>query len=192
MRIYFIFFFSFLLLTGCKNNSSSEEIKEKTYSIFPIINGMNFDNQNENNITNSNGEFSTFSNQPVSFYLGKHLISTLNITHDISFLELSNSTSFTDIKTINLTKLLVALDTDHNSNNGIQLKELSNEIIESLNRLSELNLTDNTVTDFLINNGYEAYILDNLEIIDFSVHSEQRVHYIKNSKTQKLERKIII
>ena len=113
-------------LSACGGGSSNSGTSSSNNSVTGIfldapVSGLSYSSVSKNGKTDSSGQYDCVSGEKVTFKIGALPIGDAVCDSIITPYDLEGTTDIEDVKSINIVRLLTALDEDSNSNNGISL-----------------------------------------------------------------------
>ena len=158
---------SSVLLTACIDDSSDDDVVADPleqdgvgFFIDSPVQGLSYSSASHSGTTDALGRFDYESGETITFSIGDLALPAVTASKAIHVSDLFSG-GLTDTATVNLARLLLTLDTDADSDNGIQL---SANVISSVNTqlIANLNFSsasfDSAVATYLGNVTTNAFI----------------------------------
>ncbi|MBX2823920.1 MAG: DM13 domain-containing protein [Gammaproteobacteria bacterium] len=122
------------LLAGCSSGDSSDAegdqegelpavVLERGVFLDSAVEGLSYRTETQSGITDSDGGFAYRAGEYVTFSIGDMVLPEIFAASVITPLEVFGTTSLSDLRVINLSRLLQSLDTDGDPSNGITIGE---------------------------------------------------------------------
>lgn len=163
----FMYLVSILLLAACFDDSSDDDTAEASleqegvgFFIDSPVQGLSYSSASHTGTTDALGRFDYETGETITFSLGDLTLPAVTASKAIHISDLFSG-GLADTATVNLARLLLTLDTDADSDNGIQL---SADVTSSVNTsiIANLNFSsasfDTAVATYLGNVTANAFI----------------------------------
>lgn len=113
------------------------------FFVDSVVEGLTYNTSTKNGITTSQGKFIYRSGEKITFKIGDILLGTATARSYITPVQLFNdSINYSDNRVVNIVRLLLTLDEDNNSSNGIKINTTVNDLLLNKNTNFSLNSSD--------------------------------------------------
>ena len=127
-KVFAAILISFFFVSGCGSSGSNSSSSSSTNSVMGIfldaaVSGLSYSSASHNGKTDSSGQYSCASGETVTFQIGALPIGETTCDSITTPYDLEGTTDREDAKSINIARLLIALDEDQSPDNGISLMD---------------------------------------------------------------------
>lgn len=169
------------LLTACGGGGSSEGEPEPKAApqagVFldsPVIN-IGYRTETLSGETNSQGEYQYLAGESVTFFIGDLEFPATQAKGVLTPLDLANAQEVTDIKVVNMVRLLQTLDKDGNPDNGISISDAAKAAATQVDFSSQNFESLASVTNLIANGGQDNQVNELVSESDALAHFEAQL-----------------
>jgi len=122
------FFIAFLAISACGGSSGNSNDSDSTSLLTGVfldsaVSGISYTTESQSGITNTAGEFRYVAGETLTLSIGNLPLPSVLAMDSLSPLDLFNTNDVSDIRVVNLSRLLQSLDVDGDPSNGIEISE---------------------------------------------------------------------
>ena len=184
MKLLSTLLISSLLLAGCDFEDSDDddiiELYEDGVGFFidSPVQGLSYSSASHSGTTDAFGRFDYEEGETITFSFGDITLPPISATKAIHVSDLY-AAGLSDTQTINLARLLLTLDSDADSENGIQL---SDDALDTTNTPDDLDFSSATFDADVAN--YIAAVAATSDSLDTLISAQDATEHITETKTE--------